>query len=374
MGYLRFLLALTVIFCHSSLFFGLKFVSGNIAVEAFFIISGFYMAFVLNEKYFALTGYYKLFITNRLLRLYPAYWVVLLLTVLAGILHGYINGQYGNLQVYIDNWHSLKPLTLFFLITSNIFVAGQDLFFFLTTNSSGGLTFTSSVFSGSFATYRFLLDVPLWTVSLELMFYLTSPFWVKLKTKYLIAICTVLLLVRSILKIKGVSYDPDIYRVFPLQLAFFLMGIICYHVYKRIKQIDISQNVAYLIIILITLFTFSYGGFADSELKDFLYLFSIFCSIPVLFKLTKSSKVDRWFGELSYPMYISHTLIIASARVFLQRFHVAGKYEGLICALLTVAFSTLLVWLVCNRVESFRAKRVKKKQRVENIETIPVIN
>jgi peptidoglycan/LPS O-acetylase OafA/YrhL len=42
------------------------------------MISGFYMALVLNGRYG--TGSYSLFITNRPLRLFPVYWVLVIPT------------------------------------------------------------------------------------------------------------------------------------------------------------------------------------------------------------------------------------------------------------------------------------------------------
>lgn len=71
MGIIRLLLAISVLISHTSTIFGFGFVGGQAAVQAFFIISGFYMAFILNEKYIGENNSYKLFITNRLLRLYP---------------------------------------------------------------------------------------------------------------------------------------------------------------------------------------------------------------------------------------------------------------------------------------------------------------
>lgn len=72
MGTLRFLLAISVYLVHShDLWGGIRFVKAGIAVEAFFIISGFYMALILSEKYLGNTGY-RLFYINRFLRLFPA--------------------------------------------------------------------------------------------------------------------------------------------------------------------------------------------------------------------------------------------------------------------------------------------------------------
>ena len=56
MGYIRIFLAISVVFAHSDPFFKIVFLNGNTAVEIFFMISGFYMAFVLNEVYTPASG------------------------------------------------------------------------------------------------------------------------------------------------------------------------------------------------------------------------------------------------------------------------------------------------------------------------------
>ena len=58
----------------------MRLMGGVVAVQAFYIISGFYMALILNTKYVG-AGAYRVFIGNRFLRIYPVYWVVLILTV-----------------------------------------------------------------------------------------------------------------------------------------------------------------------------------------------------------------------------------------------------------------------------------------------------
>src|SRR5215475_13496698 len=77
MGTLRFLLAFSVAYGHLGK--PLSFPTSDVAVQSFFVISGFYMALVLNEKYGP--NSYWLFISNRLLRLWPAYIVVLVLSL-----------------------------------------------------------------------------------------------------------------------------------------------------------------------------------------------------------------------------------------------------------------------------------------------------
>src|SRR5438093_7095325 len=78
MGMFRFLLALSVVIAHTKAIYGYELIGGYLSVNSFFIISGFYMAFILNEKYIGKNSSYRLFITNRFLRIYPIYWLTLI--------------------------------------------------------------------------------------------------------------------------------------------------------------------------------------------------------------------------------------------------------------------------------------------------------
>ena len=139
MGMLRFFFALSVIASHANKILGLEFVGGLMAVESFFIISGFYMALILNEKYTG-KGSYKLFISNRFLKLFPIYWIVLILAVLLSLYEGW-----PIIQQYIKYSHYMSPITVIYLFFTNLFMLGQDSLLFLRLNLlSGNLIFTSN--------------------------------------------------------------------------------------------------------------------------------------------------------------------------------------------------------------------------------------
>ena len=98
MGTLRILLAFAVLFMHSSKLFGMANMGGTSAVQSFYVISGFYMALVLNEKYEKGRRGYLEFMMQRLMRLLPAYWfcVVAALVIYligAGVDPRFLNGM-----------------------------------------------------------------------------------------------------------------------------------------------------------------------------------------------------------------------------------------------------------------------------------------
>ena len=130
MGTLRILLALSVAYGHAGMFFGFPLVPGDTAVQAFYAISGFYMALVLNEKYRPDNSTYLLFIGNRFARLFPAYAVVLIST-LALALVSY--GIYSRELPFVTAWQSiigLHALDEVFLIGSQCIILGLDYYDF----------------------------------------------------------------------------------------------------------------------------------------------------------------------------------------------------------------------------------------------------
>lgn len=316
MGILRLLLALAVVIAHSSPIFGLHLTGGVIAVQAFYIISGFYMALILNEKYIGKNNSYKLFISNRFLRLYPIHWLILILSVLSSIAIGVITkGEtYARLDIYVEHYQNMSVGSLVFLIFTNIFIFLQDLVLFmgLDTNS-GNLFFTTNFRDSTPMLFKFNFIPQAWTIGLELTFYMIAPFITRRKTIVIIGLIFCSLFLRILLYKNNFDYDPWTFRFFPTELVFFLFGIIGYRIYCKIKFIEISKILNQFIFGFLILFILVYS-LIPFQYKSYLFLFSFFIGIPFVFKYSKKWSKDRYIGELSYPIYISH--IFLSGRLF----------------------------------------------------------
>jgi peptidoglycan/LPS O-acetylase OafA/YrhL len=331
----------------------INFVGGQLAVQSFFIISGFYMSLVLNNKYDACSNFssYKLFITNRLLRLYPIYWIVLLLTVLFFLTTNY---------QHLLQFNIFDIPSLLYILFTNIFIFFQDIVMFLGVDeNSGSLYFTKDFHSTNPKLYEFLFIQQGWSLGIELLFYLLAPFIVKKRNYFLILLITISILIRSILiKIYGLSNDPWSYRFFPTELLFFLMGILSHRFSNNIVKIPIKPPLALFLILILTCFyekipttNLPYMPF---DVKSTVYLVLVSISLPILFNYYKNNNTDRNIGELSYPIYICHMLIYYVTRLTIFE----GLNNGTFIIFYCTLFSFLLIKFISNPIEKIRQSRV----------------
>ena len=354
MGVIRLILAISVVIGHSSPIFGVTLVGGQAAVQAFYIISGFYMALILKEKYINNNSSYRLFISNRLLRLFPIYWVVLILIFFVGILSYFLTD--GNIMIgfdpYLEYFNDLSFSSILFLSISNIFFLFQDLIMFMGIDlSKNSFYLTTNFKDSSPMLYEFLLVPQAWTIGLEIMFYLIVPILIKFKTRTIIIIAILSIILRVYLINIGLDDDPWSYRFFPTEFVFFLSGIIAYEIFKR--KIITSKKCMWIIFISILLITMFYPLISVPG-KKYIYLLLFFLALPSIFDLSKKWKKDRIIGELSYPVYISHYFILNILISIGVDFN-----QGLILVFLTLILSFILNELISKNIENFRQSRVK---------------
>ena len=358
MGILRLILAISVVIAHSSPILGVSIVGGQIAVQAFYIISGFYMSLILNEKYVGQNGSYKLFLSNRFLRLFPIYWIVCLL-VLAGSLMVMIQSDFhafGKLNEYLSYYHQMGLWSFIFLIFTNLFLLGQDLVMFLGLNTdTGALFWTENFRNTSPALCNFLLVPQAWTIGVEIAFYLVAPFIVRRKINWVLLLILASLVLRFGLYQSGLNFDPWTYRLFPAELVFFLLGNLSYRIYKKIEHTQIHPSKLWILTVIVLLITLLYNNF-DFPLQMTIYFVITFTALPFIFKLTKRISFDNSIGDLSYPIYITHLFLLDIVNK-LPKQEMLSK--GAILTLSAVIFSLLLNYLVSKPIEQFRQRRVK---------------
>ena len=371
MGILRFLLAMAVFLGHLSSSKTVM-VSGPIAVKAFFMISGFYMALILNEKYVGFPGAARLFWSNRLLRLFPTYLVVLAgVLLVCALIFGASGGRAaGLLQPALDA-HRAGLLTLplaLSLTLSNLFIVGQDAALFWALDPvHGGLHWTPQLAAsdGNLRLYAFMLIQPAWSLALELYFYALAPLLVPTRRwKLLATLVGASFALRALLYAAGLRQDPWSYRFFPLELAFFGLGALGYSAYRRLLSrplpVALSATLFGLTLALtLTLNLLARHGLAKT-LSYLMFLAVVMVSIPVIFAWTKNWKWDRALGELSFPLYLVHKPILDLLKG-------SGAPHWASSAPFVIALSLLVAvavnFAVVRPIEGVRARRSRREIR-----------
>jgi peptidoglycan/LPS O-acetylase OafA/YrhL len=373
MGLLRMLLAFSVLTSHmrGGSILGFRLLYGNLAVQCFFMISGFYMALVLNEKYIRASDYLP-FLWQRILRLFPACLCVLLLTlVLEGIVSIYSGKPVETYAVWFDHAGNFSPSTWVTLITSNLFLVGQEINAFQALDPvTGNLYFTGHFPAGSIPASWFIFIGPTWTLSLEIIFYLMAPLLVRAS-----AWLQVVIVLASIALRVGTSWiiDPQghpwrMNQFFPYELAFFMAGSVGYQIYRHQKPLlarltGFTAWFRWIFFAFILIYSRLPGS---SYTREAILLPLLFLMIPLLFQHTKNNAADRLIGELSYPFYLVHCLILFLLMPWVP-IYFPRMLEGPIYAGLSVGAAYLIYRGIDEKVDAFR-HRLFERRRVEPIQ------
>ena len=308
MGTLRLFFAFSVLLGHIQLD---CLISPIYAVQGFYIISGFYMALILNEKYHS-DKQNTLFYKKRLFRLLPTYWLIASISMFIAILY-YIKGDSSILFFDFYNFPTDSSLlTYLYIITTNTIVWGQDLSLFLGISPiSGNPFFSATSFAEQYPMLRYTAIPVAWSVSSELSFYLIAPFILRNRKKTVFVLFIISIFSNIITNHYGLNDSNWRFRFFPSILMYFLAGYYAYLIYKRIEKTNIQISNNYIILIispfLLTLFLRTNLPYV---IHSGILLVTCTLTIPFLFYFFKSNKHERTIGEISYPLYLVHPTLI----------------------------------------------------------------
>ena len=363
MGILRLLLAIAVLETHVFQFLkqpetgGVGLVTAHVAVQIFFIISGFYMALILHEKY-TRPGDYGLFLLQRFLRLYPAYLVVLVIIIVLELGVLAISGTALGPLHYLRKYPQMQsPFSLGAYGLIDLTVLGlQWLCFFWQDCTTGQLYFgepppgTLSVSCNAFTFNR-----PAWTLAIEFCFYIIAPLIVRRSVTFQSVLLGVVVLLRYAIFYSTIWNKMDwLASFFPLVLGFFIAGSLGYRFYRRYLKARDSQpawvpwGLSVFAIILLC-----YGRLPHKDDFDVLLIPSIAVMIPFLFAVTRKLAWDRAVGDLSYSFYLTHWLTIL-VLMGCPNLGVSAWIEPG-CFVCTLAMAFLLHICLERRIESWRA-------------------
>jgi peptidoglycan/LPS O-acetylase OafA/YrhL len=369
MGIVRLLLAVSVVVMHCD--GGLSqwvLVGGGFAVKLFFIVSGFYMAMVLTEKYHQpnLVG---VFYTNRLLRLLPTYYLILGASLAVPLVAGLIAGRpisIGEFGVWRKYGDQLPNGMATLLRAIQLSPVGQEFGFMANLDPAASQIYFGEPSKGSLALFNFLLIPPAWSISLELQFYAIAPWLVRRSSGLLLtiaALSTSLYFILPRIPVRPLGFLC--HHSLLTEISFFVLGIFAYRFLGWIRsRPDPSRlhRLAPLIhaVGLAVLFAYPWLGPAW---RDPAVALTFAACIPWIFLNTARTRWDRAIGELSYPFYLVHWLVLRLGFAVLSTERAQNLPPVAVLGILTVASllaAALLHRLVERPIDRYRQDRLRR--------------
>lgn len=310
MGTFRFLLAVLVMLSHFPGVY-LKSNLGQSAVLAFYFISGWLMAMSYARFKAKTSSPNSAFFIDRAIKIWPSYALVFLVSLVF----------FWSTGVFQFDWRRV-PLEL--LVIPNAFTK------MIPWNEAHALTIVP----------------PAWSLGVEACFYLTVPLLALLSYRASIALAyllaaghLVVLMIGSpigrIVQCGGfiretlctIPISDYLGMDFPALVGVtFLLGHIAYVRYRDNSKSDNHLAIIWAVYLLVFLVVAPYTG-RIANLSTYDVLFAMCFLLPaalVALELTRSrpqTSWDKWLGDMSYPLFLSHFL----ARYIIE--YLFGRYE-----------------------------------------------
>lgn len=310
---------------------------GYYAVFGFFTLSGYLMALVFHDKYCYLPEGVSRFYLNRLLRIYPSYLVVALVT--CAVIY-YAPDSSPDIHARL-----LLPDTIIEAI-SNV--------------SALGLTGIYGSRSEA------ILVPPAWSLGVEIFFWLLFPIFFKFKDN--LNAWTIFSL--FFISIFTLSNSPIVIRYFsPLGSSIaFCAGVWCYYCKDIMRMSYRTGHMA--IIMLIIICCTAHLIFKDPLFEGFYLAF--FLNVGVIFYLSRIDqrkvspaymKIDKFLGDISYPIFLTHILSGICVYLASDRYIAIRSIDFFLYSfLLSHIFSILLLYGVEKRIQKIR-QRISQHER-----------
>ncbi|MBO9670537.1 MAG: acyltransferase [Sphingobium sp.] len=347
MGLIRLLLALAVLLSHIPAA-TVHFIGGGTAVQAFFVVSGFYMSLVLSGKY----RDRRTFWTNRLLRLAPAYAAMMLIAGVA--LAGWGLTATATPQIFASAFS--HPSSAAILAFENIAVIGQHWLYWFKFAEDGSLYFDPS---GGLPTatakvgWQALIVPQSWSLSIELIFYALVPWLVRLRSRTLIALALASIALRLLGYALPVDFGLWQGRLFSTALFLFLFGMLAHRALPRVQAWPVAVRFTGFALLIAVIVFLPLAPLPAEAMRWIVYV-AMALGTPIAFSLTRNNRLDRWIGELSYPIYLSQLFTVALVLTM------EWPWPSWTAIMLTLALSAAIMMLVERPVDRWRQRRAQR--------------
>ena len=331
MGFLRLALALSVVAAHTG---GKLWLDGRAAVILFYVISGYLITLVLDRSY---ANDWRSFYTNRALRIFVPAAVVFVLAVIAFAAAGVPSpaGAAPTWGVWAFSW------------LSNLLIVPQDFTWLLGVGSEGEIVWQPYGAAGpasSLMLYQY--NQPLFTVAIELYFYVLAPVVVRTPTRALV-FAWIGVGYHVATEALGLYSLAANYHLFLSSWLYFGTGAVAYWTWR-----GVGEDTTRLCYASLAAFAVLQVGFDKIGLPA-AYLVLLF-ALPSLLEISRKVAMDRYLASYSYLVYLVHWPI----HVVLQHggglWGDQGHAHALAVVLLSIAAAALLHHLVERPLDQIR--------------------
>jgi peptidoglycan/LPS O-acetylase OafA/YrhL len=360
------LLALSVALAHFGAVWGYHIMNGRMAVQCFYMISGFLISLVLSQKYDPDTADGRwLFYTNRALRIFVPYWsFCLAILAVHALIYVALGARFGVDAAFAQHWPEMTLVTRIYLLFSNIFIITQEWSMWLIYQNGAMVpVWNSDLHSPHLGAFQMIPQA--WSVSLELMFYALAPFLVRRHWLALVAIIVTTYILRSLALAYGFDGSGFVYRFFPFEIGLFLAGALSHRAYAELNSRKLMRFPVSLAISALLIGAVLVQQYVDSFDSHRFYILVVL-ALPALFDVSRRIGLDRWLGELSYPIYLVHLSVLGAGQVIATT--AVGQIENwnwfaLAMAAVTVLLSIAYVYWIDAPFERWRQRRAIKAKR-----------
>ena len=312
---------------------------GFLGLDFFFVLSSFLITWTIFEEYQNSKSFnFKNFFVRRTLRIWPLYFLIVLL--------GFLTYFFSN--VYFNQTISVIPNIIYFvgfILNFYIIKNGQEFLFFL---------------------------VFLWSIAVEEQFYLFWALILKIARKYFIVITTLLIICSLIFRWYYIHDSNQLYfNTISIFSNFGIGGLFAYLVFKTRLQNSITLLSKKTIVIVYLLLLLSLIFFQEIFSLPFLVIFQkLWFSLLFVFIILEQSfsthsflKVKNiplinYLGKISYGLYCFHGVVITILIKLLEQLHFTETYWHvfLLYPLIILVFSILFAHLSFRYFENYFLK------------------
>jgi peptidoglycan/LPS O-acetylase OafA/YrhL len=294
------------------------------AVMLFYVISGFLITFTLTKNYSRDTGGLRDFYRQRFIRIFSLYWPLVLLSFLlvGGIWEQFVT------ESFWDKFTGLMLLGLDWNLAFGAYPA---------------LNWRASIGALNQA----------WTLGAELTFYLAAPFLLR---SWKVGV--VVLLMSFALRAVFVStlgtglHQVWTYHFVGTTFGFFLLGQLICLASQRWPSLCTPWLGVGLVVCSFAAMTFA-GSYVPFDGRRFWLAVVLFTlALPGLFEATKNMRWMNAFGDLSYPIYLVHTLaLFLFGRWLLDLLPISTVPEGYVSTVTFLGVTTVCAIIVHRLLE-----------------------